>query len=78
MKRIQQSLSRGKRTSEKAIEQFVTTEEELKQANKEVDKALESIDKQAERLQKMREKGKAMRAENDGIINRIGQIVRGN
>lgn len=77
MKHIQQIISRSKRSSTRAIKQFVTTEEELKQANKEVDKALESIEKESERLQELKANGEILRAENEGIIDRIGQIVRG-
>jgi ABC-type phosphate transport system auxiliary subunit len=65
------------RKSAKAIGQFVTTEKLLQKQNEELDRVINEIDADAHRLTLLFQDAKARKAENDGIIKRIGQIIRG-
>lgn len=77
-KEILKKLDGANKQSEKAIKQFTTTEETLKQQNQVIADTLDEAQQEILVLQAIRENGLRKHEENAGIIDRIGQIVRGN
>lgn len=77
MKKITQMITRSTRESKKAIQQFLSTEDSLKQENEEINKAMILLEEEAIKLENLRAEGDVLYRENEGIINRISEFVRG-
>lgn len=77
MKELVKKLDLAHKESEKAINQFITTEETLKKQNEVISKTLDEAESQIQKLQAIKETGLKKHSENLGIIDRIGSIVRG-
>jgi hypothetical protein len=77
MKAIMKKLEGAAIASDKAVEQFITTEETLKQQNEVIAKTLDEAETEIRKLQALRESGLKKHSDNLGVISRIGQIVRG-
>lgn len=77
MKELVKKLDLAQKESEKAVNQFITTEETLKKQNEVIAKTLDEAELQIRKLQALKESGLRKHHENLGVIERIGQIVRG-
>lgn len=77
MGKFERMVEKRAESSRKAVEQFLSTEETLKSENEQLAQTLAEVDEEAKRLQEIREQGESLLAENEGIIRRIGEIVRG-
>jgi hypothetical protein len=77
MKEILKKIDGAKKVSDKAIAQFTTTEETLIKQNEVIASAMDEAEVEIQRLQAVKEMGFKKHSENTGIIERIGNIVRG-
>lgn len=77
MKEIMKKIDGAKKVSDKAIEQFVSTEETLLKQNEVIASALDEAEMEILKLQAIKENALKKHSENMGIAERIGQIVRG-
>lgn len=77
MKEILKKIDGAKKVSERAISQFISTEETLTKQNEVIAKAMDEAEAEIQKLQAIKEMGFKKHEENTGIIDRIGSIVRG-
>jgi hypothetical protein len=78
MKELMKKLDGARKVSDQAIKQFTTTEDTLKKQNEVIATTLDEAELQIRKLQAFKESGLKKHEENMGVIERIGQIVRGN
>lgn len=77
MKRYNSALGRLHRASERSINAFTRTEQRLQKHNAKIDVVLDEIEEQMAHLTEIHAIAKRRKADNHGVIQRIGQIVRG-
>lgn len=77
MKDLFKQLTNARTASLKAISQFITTEEILVKQNETIAATLDQAELEIQKLQELKANGLKVHEENSGIIERIGQIVRG-
>lgn len=77
MKIFHKRIKKADKRSEVAIKSFLSTEATLKAQNEEIDNVIEGIDEQLLSLHEIRQAAEFRKKENNGISDRIGQIVRG-
>lgn len=77
MKKINQMVEKSRQARRRALEQFTTAEETLIAENKELSNAIKMVEEEQKNIQKVKTESEGMLKENEGIIFRNGNIVRG-
>lgn len=66
-----------KRASQKAVAKFLSTERKLQEQNEKISKVIDEVSVEIAQLEELRASALVHHQDNTGIIQRIGQIVRG-
>jgi ubiquinone biosynthesis protein UbiJ len=77
MQRLTSRVKRIHRASERAIAKFMTTEQRLQKQNDAINATIDELDNHIASLEELRIAATFRKDENDGIIRRIRQIIRG-
>lgn len=77
MRKLSRALGKSVKASHRSVEQFRSTEERLVEENEKLSITLNQIDEEIEGLYELKERGSSLMTENQGIIVRIRDFIRG-